>query len=297
MDPIVKSAIAHWAAALRRERRGAHRFRGGDGLGRRWDDWCRAWSDRAAVHEAMGREALAAKQFISAGEHLQRAGVYYHFGKFLFVHDMPQMKAAHMKAVECRNAALPHLNPPGERVDDPVRGQGALRHPAQARRRVAKPPVLIMAVGLDSAKEETDAYEQPFLERGIGDAGVRRPRPGRGRVRFRDPRRLRGGREGAWSTTSRRARDLDTARIGLWGVSLGGYYAPRAAAFEKRIKACIALGGPYDWARALGRPAGTDARAFRVRSHCATDAGAQAPRADPVAEGRGAAHHLSDFRR
>ena len=42
--------------------------------------------------------------------------------------------------------------------------------------------------------------------------------------------------------------DLDTARIGLWGVSLGGYYAPRAAAFEKRIKACIALGGPFDWA-------------------------------------------------
>ena len=54
--------------------------------------------------------------------------------------------------------------------------------------------------------------------------------------------------------------DLDTARIGLWGVSLGGYYAPRAAAFEKRIKACIALGGPVRVARALGRAAGTDPR-------------------------------------
>ena len=40
-------------------------------------------------------------------------------------------------------------------------------------------------------------------------------------------------------------RDLDAARIGMWGVCLGGYYAPRAAAFDKRIKACVALGGPY----------------------------------------------------
>ena len=32
---------------------------------------------------------------------------------------------------------------------------------------------------------------------------------------------------------------------GIWGVSLGGYFAPRAAAFEKRIKACVALSGPY----------------------------------------------------
>ena len=45
--------------------------------------------------------------------------------------------------------------------------------------------------------------------------------------------------------------DLDAARIGLWGVSLGGYYAPRAAAFEKRVKACIALSGPFDWVGVL----------------------------------------------
>ena len=44
-----------------------------------------------------------------------------------------------------------------------------------------------------------------------------------------------------------RRSDVDAARVGLWGVSLGGYYAPRAAAFDQRIKACIALSGPYDW--------------------------------------------------
>ena len=53
-------------------------------------------------------------------------------------------------------------------------------------------------------------------------------------------------------------------------MSLGGYYAPRAAAFDKRIKACIALGGPFNWGAAWDGSAGTDTEAFRVRSHCKT---------------------------
>jgi fermentation-respiration switch protein FrsA (DUF1100 family) len=31
------------------------------------------------------------------------------------------------------------------------------------------------------------------------------------------------------------------------GISLGGYYAPRAAAFESRISACAAWGAIWDW--------------------------------------------------
>jgi 2,6-dihydroxypseudooxynicotine hydrolase len=65
-------------------------------------------------------------------------------------------------------------------------------------------------------------------------------------------------------------RDLDAQRIGLSGISLGGYYAPRAAAFDKRIKACMALGGPYDWAESWDALPELTREAFRVRSHCAT---------------------------
>jgi len=36
-------------------------------------------------------------------------------------------------------------------------------------------------------------------------------------------------------------------RIGVVGISLGGYFAPRAAAFEKRFKACVAWGAQYDY--------------------------------------------------
>jgi dipeptidyl aminopeptidase/acylaminoacyl peptidase len=42
-------------------------------------------------------------------------------------------------------------------------------------------------------------------------------------------------------------KEVDTKSIVLMGISFGGYLAPRAAAFEKRIKACIANGGVYDF--------------------------------------------------
>jgi len=64
--------------------------------------------------------------------------------------------------------------------------------------------------------------------------------------------------------------DLDAKRLGMWGVSLGGYYAPRAAAFDKRIKACIALGGPFNWGAAWDGLPELTREAFRVRSHCKT---------------------------
>jgi len=41
--------------------------------------------------------------------------------------------------------------------------------------------------------------------------------------------------------------EVDQTRIALIGYSFGGYLAPRAAAFEKRLAACVADGGIYDF--------------------------------------------------
>jgi 2,6-dihydroxypseudooxynicotine hydrolase len=65
-------------------------------------------------------------------------------------------------------------------------------------------------------------------------------------------------------------QDLDATRVAIAGISLGGYYAPRAAAFDKRIKACLAFGGPYDWGEAFGQVPDLTREAFRVRSKSAT---------------------------
>jgi pimeloyl-ACP methyl ester carboxylesterase len=44
--------------------------------------------------------------------------------------------------------------------------------------------------------------------------------------------------------------------VGMLGVSLGGYFAARAAAFESRIRALAISGGPYDYGALIrNRPA------------------------------------------
>src|SRR5258705_176201 len=122
----------------------------------------------AAAHESLGRGELKEGHKLTAGEHLVRAGIYYHFAKFVFVQDLDQMRAAHMKAVECYRDGVALLKPyPGKRVAIPFEGKtifGVLRGEGPA----AKPkPVVIMAPGLDSTKEEVHAYEEPFLARGM----------------------------------------------------------------------------------------------------------------------------------
>jgi 2,6-dihydroxypseudooxynicotine hydrolase len=230
-----------------------------------WDEWCAAWSARAAIHEGLGRKALAEGYKLSAGEHLNRAAICYHFGKFMFVHDIPQMKAAHQKVIECRQLALPLLPNPGVRVEIPYQGKtlaGILRKPDGK----APHPVVIMCVGLDSTKEELEVYENIFLARGMATLSF--DGPGQGEAEYDIP--IRGDYEVAAKAVVDYVitrGDLDAARIGLWGVSLGGYYAARSVAFEKRIKACISLSGPYSWVETFDSRNELSREAFRVRSH------------------------------
>jgi 2,6-dihydroxypseudooxynicotine hydrolase len=267
-DPKVASAIAHWAPRFVSNGVLLADFEEVTGALERWDDWCAAWSARAAMHEELGRSALRQQYNLTAGEHLVRAAIYYHFAKFVFVQDMKQMRAAHMKAVECYGAALAFMRPGGERVEIAFEGKtlkGILRKPNQNRC-----PVVVMAPGLDSTKEELHAYEEPFLARGMAVLAI--DGPGQGEAEYDIP--ICGDYERPakavvdWIETR---SDLDAARIAIWGVSLGGYYAPRAAAYEKRFKACIALSGPFDWAEIWeGLPALTR-DTFRARSHSADE--------------------------
>jgi 2,6-dihydroxypseudooxynicotine hydrolase len=271
-DARVASATAHWAPRFISNGVILADFEDVTAGIDRWEDWCGAWSARAAVHEKLGRETLAAGYKLTAAEHLSRAAVYYHFGKFLAVHDIAEMRAAHMKAVECRQLALPHQRPPAVRVEIPYKGKflaGFLRLPASSSQSAVKPPVLIMVPGLDSAKEELEAYELPFLARGMATLMV--DGPGQGEAEYDFP--IRGDYEvpvKAMVDWVMKRTDIDASRIGLWGVSLGGYYAPRAAAFEKRLKACIGLAGPYDFSDQWDKLPELTREAFRVRSHCKT---------------------------
>ena len=272
-DSRVSSAISHWAARFVSNGVLLADFEDVTSSIHHWDEWCAAWSARARVHEELGRASLKDGFRLTAGEHLIRAAIYYHFAKFVFVQDLKQMRAAHMKAVECYREGVAHARPPGERVSIPFNGKtihGVLRKPDTGRT-----PVLIMAPGLDSTKEEIHAYEEPFLARGIAVLAI--DGPGQGEAEYEIP--ICGDYERAAAAVVdwiERRKDLDAQKIGIWGVSLGGYYAPRAAAYEKRIRACIALSGPFEWDRIWDGLPELTRETFRVRSHAADETEARA---------------------
>ena len=264
-DSRVLSAISHWAPRFVSNGVLLADFEEVTASLERWEDWCRAWSERAALHESLGRESLKDGYKLSAGEHLVRAAIYYHFAKFVFVQDTAQMRAAHMKAVECYRDGVALLKPhPGKRVAIPFEGKtifGVLR---------GRGPVVIMAPGLDSTKEELHAYEEPFLARGMATLAI--DGPGQGEAEYEIP--ICGDYERAAKAVCdwiEERKDLDSDRIAIWGVSLGGYYAPRAAAYEKRLRACIALSGPFEWDKIWDGLPELTRETFRVRSHAKSE--------------------------
>lgn len=267
-DARVIAAVSHWAPRFVANGVPLSDFQEVAAEVESWEQWCPAWSARAAGHEDLGRRALDEGRALSAGTHLTTAAVCYHFGKFLFVQDVPVMRAAHEHAVACRTQALALIEPPGERVEIAFEGAalvGNLRRPRQ----VEKPPVVVMVMGLDSAKEEMGAYEDLFLARGMATFAF--DGPGQGEAEYDLP--IRGDYEvpvAAVIDALEQRDDVDGDRIALWGVSLGGYYAPRAAAHEPRVRACVSLSGPFAWGDAWDRLPDLTREAFRVRSHLAS---------------------------
>jgi 2,6-dihydroxypseudooxynicotine hydrolase len=274
MDDRVASAIAHWAPRFTTNGVTVSDFQRVTAGVEHWADWCAAWSAAAAQHEALGRRALAEGRLLSAGQHLSQAAVYFHFGKFVFVEDYEQMREAHRNAVRCADDALPHLARPGRKVEIPFEGArlvGVLRLPAGE----GPQPVVVLLSGLDSTKEELRSTEETFLDRGLATFAV--DGPGQGEAEYDLPIR------GDWSpvaeailATLEGLPEVDAGRLGGWGVSLGGYYAPRvAAALGDRVRACVALAGPYDFGNCWEQLPELTRETFRVRSRAGSDAEAK----------------------
>jgi 2,6-dihydroxypseudooxynicotine hydrolase len=288
IDPRIATATSHWAHRFTANGVPLHDFQSVAAEITQWDEWCAAWSRRGAIHEGLGAEALAQGCTLSAAEHYTRGGVCHHFGKFLFVHKPDELKAAHARAVACRNAALPHLRPAGERVGIPFDGQvlyANFRRPDG----IDRSPVVVMCMGLDSAKEEMDAYETDLLRRGMATLCFDGPGQGEGEYVWAMRPDYEVPVHAVFDWLEQRD-EIDRDRIGLWGVSLGGYFAPRAAAFEPRARACVGLSGPYRWLDVFDKANDLTRAAFRVRTHCASDAEAREMAARFTLEG--AAKHI-----
>ena len=282
-DDLVETAVANWGPRFCSNGVDTSDFARITQDLEHWDDWCAAWCKGAEVHLELADAALKGGHLRSAGEAYARAATYFHFGKFLFVHDLDQAKAAHARAVDALNRAAPLLVPPARREEIAFEGStlvGFFRAPDTK----GPHPTVLLIPGLDSTKDEFREVERTFLDRGMATFAL--DGPGQGEAEWTLAIRPEWDRVGeAVIDHLLTMTDVDGTRLGVWGVSLGGFYAARMASSDLPIKGTIALSGPYNFGASWKNLNPLTRHAFQVRSYSATPEEAEKRAWDMTLEG------------
>jgi 2,6-dihydroxypseudooxynicotine hydrolase len=272
-DARVQAAIDNWAPRFVAMGVDYNDFVRTTGRIERWEEWLDAWTATAEEHLALADEAAAAGHARSAGEAYNRAAVAFHFSKFVWVLDAGRHRANTDRSIAALARAHAHLDPTAERIEVPFRGwrlAANLRRPADP----VRPPLVLLIPGLDSTKEEFFHFEDVFLARGMATLSM--DGPGQGETGYRLP--IDPEYEHAVSAlldAIAGRTDVDVDRVGAIGVSLGGYYAPRAGAFEPRLKAVVGVSGGYRLADHWDDLPRLTRDTFRVKSHARDDSEAR----------------------
>ncbi|WIX92047.1 alpha/beta fold hydrolase [Amycolatopsis sp. DG1A-15b] len=207
-------------------------------------EFLRAWT---ALTDQLAGQAEAAEKAghtRTAGQLYARATNYLCQAERLQSASAPGRLETYRRVLELQEKAL---DPAVTRVAVPFEGTTLPAYFSSAGRGA---PVMIMWNGLDSTKEHmySSGHWAELAARGISCLMV--DCPGSGEALRLQGLTARVETEG-WATACvdylETRDDVDAGRIGLVGWSLGGYYAPRAAAFEKRLALVVAWGANHDW--------------------------------------------------
>jgi dienelactone hydrolase len=126
----------------------------------------------------------------------------------------------------------------------------------RAERASSPTPCMIHCNGLDSIKEMLYLCQtaQELSRRGVASFLIDQPGVGEA-LRLQGLHALYDSERWASAAVDylETRPEVDPKRIGIVGISLGGYYAPRATAFEPRLALCVSWGGNHDWAEVQRR--------------------------------------------
>ena len=240
-----------------------------------WQTWYATWARVADGHLRNAAAAECAGATLTAAELRLIASLEYHFGKFLFVHDTDVLRAGTEKSAQAYREAIEHLPWPG-RIIGVEHAGGTLPGVFRAPKRVDAPwPTIILVPGLDASKEELHLFSEVFLRRGMATFVV--DGPGQGESEF--AHHLTPAWEDVAASivaTLATVDGVDTDRVAVVGVSLGGYYAARAAARTPGLRAGVSLGGCYSMAESWPNLSFLSRQAFQVRTGAADEAAALA---------------------
>jgi pimeloyl-ACP methyl ester carboxylesterase len=222
----------------------ASRIREGD-----FASWYAEWNRTADHFRKAGDESRAAGHVVSARDAYYRAATYYRTAEF-FLHGDPadprivstweKSRDSFRDALSLDTVTYEIISIPYENTTLPgyfyaVDGSGKAR------------PLLIVQTGFDGCQEELHPYAMDGIKRGYNVMTFEGP--GQGEVIRIQHIPFRPDWEKVITPVVDYAvsrTDVDSDHIALWGISLGGYLAPRGAAYEHRISALIADGGTYD---------------------------------------------------
>jgi dienelactone hydrolase len=196
-----------------------------------------AAEEKAGHRRAAGQKYRRATNYLAQAERMQSARD-------------PDRNLSYQRCLDLQQKVFDLLDPATTRVAVPFEGTTLPAYFTNASTGGRPAPCIVMWNGLDSTKEHMYAsgFAEELATRGISTLMVDCPGSG-------EALRLQG-LTARVSTEDWAAAcvdyllgrdDIDPARVGLVGWSLGGYYAPRAAAFEPRLALCVAWGANHDW--------------------------------------------------
>ena len=210
-----------------------------------------AWKRVADQVADQAREAEEAGHARTAGQKYFRSAAYVCQAERMLSSTDPERIPFYQQGLDAMQKSFDLVDPATTRVAVPFEGSELPAYFLEASRADGSPaPTMIMWNGLDSTKEHmyTSGWPQELAQRGISTLMVDCPGSGEA-LRFLDLKARVETEDWAKACVDylETRDDVDLRRVGLVGWSLGGYYAPRAAAFEKRIALVVAWGANHNW--------------------------------------------------
>lgn len=222
---------------------------GGDDVGT--PAFMAAWAKMAdKLVELAGEDEQKGRQF-SAGEKLKRASLYFSVAERMQAHGSAGRVETYAKSLDAFAKGTRMAKDNVERVTIPYEGAELSALLTRAEGVDGPAPLVVYCNGLDSTKELLFFSWLPtaLAKRGISTLSVDQPGTGEA-IRLHDLPVTHESERWAskWLDWAETQPFVDKARLGMTGISLGGYFAPRAVAYEPRFAAGAVWGANHNWA-------------------------------------------------